>query len=221
MSKFHSFARRLDDAAKKIFTEYQEAEADFKTAQIAKDRGPRRGNWQDAQTVAKIARLESDFQAARVALDAARRELPERGERELRAIRAELADAVSAAFIVSPTQVDSATVELMKSGICTAADYEKLLADADRANNSTMIRLIASYAGKAAEAMRDENGRLPFDSWEEWSRLDNVGKQGQAHTTAAVLEAYDTLTEIFRRSLRNPGMIGHWAELTENAIAEF
>ena len=54
--------------------------------------------------------------------------MPERGDREMRAIRAKLVDAVEVAFIVDPTQVNSAAVELMKSGICRATYFEKLMA---------------------------------------------------------------------------------------------
>lgn len=217
MSQFNVYARRLDDAAKRIFGEYRRAEAAFKAAQTAKDRGPRRGRLQDAYTAAKINRLDADYLEAKAAYDKLRKEMPDRGEHELRTIRAELEKDLDTAFTADPAQVDIAALELMKSGICTAADYEKLLADAD---NVTMKRLIASYASKAADSLRDKSGKIPFDQ-QEWARLDNVSRQTQSFTTRAVLETYDALSDVFARAMKNPGMIDHWDELTGCVVENF
>lgn len=122
MSKFNTYARRLDETAKGIFSEMQAFESAFKTAESAKAHGPRPGGWQDAVTAARIATLEADYQTARAALQEARRRLPERGEKALREIRQELESALETAATVDPAQVDAATVSLMDSGICTAID---------------------------------------------------------------------------------------------------
>jgi len=218
MSKFNIYARRLDDAAKKIFGEYQEKQTAVKMAEQARNNVPRRGDVPDAARAVATARAEADYLEAKSALDAARRRLPERGEEEMRAIRRELVNAVNDAFIADPSKIDQNVITLLQSGICTAADYEKLMADAG--SNPTMIRLIASYAAKAADAIQ-ENGRVPYDKQGEWARLADVGKQGQAHTAAAVLDTFDGLCQVFRRCMDNPGMFGHWAELTESAIGAF
>lgn len=68
MSKFNNYARRLDNAAKKIFSEYQEAEAAFNAAESAKSNGPQLGRWRDAQTEAQVARLEADYLEAKAPL---------------------------------------------------------------------------------------------------------------------------------------------------------
>lgn len=220
MSNFNSYARRMDDAAKKIFSEYQEAETAFAVADSAKKNGPRiiRGGFQDAQEAAKAARLEADYQTARAALDDARRHLPERGRREFQAIRAELVDAMNSAFTVDPTQVDSAALELMKSGICGAKDFEKLLADADRASNQTMLRLVASYAGKAYESARDN--KIPADQV-ELARLYDVSQRGQSATESALLGAADAMADTFQRCMNNSSMIPHWDSLMGDIVETF
>ena len=48
-----------------------------------------------------------------------------------------------------------------------------------------------------------------------------VGQQGHAHTSVALLKTFDALSDTFRRTMRNPAMIGHWEELTEQAISDF
>lgn len=204
MSNFNSYARRMNDAAKKIFSEYQAAEAAFTAAKEAKSRGPRiiHGGFQDAQEVAK----------------AARRDLPERGRREFQAIRAELVDAMNSAFTIDPAQVDTAALELMKSGICGANDFEKLLADADRASKQTMLRLVASYAGKAYESARDS--KIPADQV-ELARLYDVSQHGQRATESALLGAADAMADTFQRCINNSGMIPHWDELMGDVVESF
>lgn len=123
MSKFNCYARRTADAAEKMFNELQTARAALTVAQAAKNNAPRAV---DPQTAAKAARLEAEFQEAMANYDAARRTLPDRAERELSAIRRELEDAVNAAFVADPKQVDTATMELLRSGILTAADMAGL-----------------------------------------------------------------------------------------------
>lgn len=220
MSNFNSYARRMDDAAKKIFSEYQAAEAAFTAAKEAKSRGPRiiHGGFQDSQEAAKAARLEADFQEAKAALDAASRDLPERGRRELQAIRAELAGALNTAFTVDPAQVDTAALELMKSGVCGAKDFEKLLADADRASNQTMLRLVASYAGKAYESARDS--KIPADQV-ELARLYDVSQHGQSATESALLGAADAMADTFQRCMNNSSMIPNWDELMGDVVESF
>lgn len=220
MSNFNSYARRMDDAAKKVFSEYQEAETAFTAAESAKKNGPRiiHGGFQDAQEAVKAARLEANFREAKAALDAARRELPERGRQELQAIRAELVGALNSAFTIDPAQVDTAALELMKSGICGANDFEKLLADADRASNQTMLRLVASYAGKAYESARDS--KVPAD-YAELARLYDVSQHGQSATESALLGAADAMAETFQRCMNNSGMIPHWDELMGDIIENF
>lgn len=211
---FSSYAARLNNTAKKYISEMQKAETTFKEAERAKRNAPRRDG--SAQTDAKIARLEADYQAAKAALDMARRTLPQNGESELAAIRRELAQAVADAYTVNPAQVDTATVELLKSGVCKAADFEKLLET--NKSNTTMIRLIASYAKKAYDAARES--KTPV-SQEEIARLYYVSQEGQGSTETELLKSYDTLTDIFKRTMNNTGMASYWDELTGQIIEQF
>lgn len=211
---FSTYANRLNDTAKKYIGEMQKAETAFKEADTAKRNAPRRDG--TAQTDAKIARLEADYQEAKAALDMARRTLPQNGESELAAIRRELAEAVANAYTVNPAQVDTATLELLKSGICTAADFEKLMHDAVQANNPTMIRLISGYAKKAYEGVRESGA-----DYAKVARLLSVSQEGQRATEDGLLTAYDALTDIFRRTMNNTGMAPRWDDLTGQIIEQF
>lgn len=218
MSKFNNYARRLDNAAKKIFSEYQEAEAAFNAAESAKSNGPQLGRWRDAQTEAQVARLEADYLEAKAAFDDARRRLPERGRKETQEIRAELVRDIKNGFTVDPAKVDIAALELMKSGVCGAADYEKMMSDADREANTTMIRLVASYAKKAYEAARESKAPV---GQEELARLYDLGQRGADYAESVLLNSFDTLADIFQRAMNNSAMIDHWGELTSSIIEAF
>lgn len=181
---------------------------------------PKRNGIVNAEYTVKQTRAQADLTEAKAALDKVRRDMDGYND-TVAAIRRELAAAVDAAFVADPARVDAAAVELMKSGICTAADFEKLMHDAGQTDNPTMIRLIASYAAKAADSLKENDGRISYDRREEFSRLNAVGQQGAGYTSRAKLQEFDALADTFRRTMRNPGMIGSWDMLTGNAIEAF
>lgn len=75
-------------------------------------------------------------------------------------LTADLRAAVENDSTVNPADVDGATLELLKSGICRGSDFEAL---ARRfSGNNTMSRLIGKFAADAAQNAADasERGRL-------------------------------------------------------------
>ena len=221
MSKFNSYARKVDELARKAFEEYEAAAAVLKKAEAAQSEFPQRmGRTMDAVKEAKRARAQADYLEAQAKMRQTKNNMDGYND-TVAAVRRELAAAVDAAFVVDPAQVDSSAVELMKSGICGAADYERLLADAYKANNQTMIRLIASYAGKAAESLMESDGRISYDRRAEFSRLNAVGQQGAGYTSRAKLQEFDVLADAFKRTMRNPAMIGSWDALTAGIVESF
>ena len=61
-------------------------------------------------------------------------------------------------FSAKPGQVDTATVELLKSGILEPDEYARLMNDAGTAGNATMQRIIGRFASEAAEQAEKEFG---------------------------------------------------------------
>lgn len=220
MSKFNAYAQRVDELARKAFAEYSKATDALKAAEGQYQKYSRSSGNVTAEFVTKQARAKADFVEAQAALDKVRRDMDGYND-TVSAIRRELAAAVDAAFIVDPRQVDAAAVELLKSGICRAADYEKLLHDAHKSDNSTMIRMIASYATQAADSLKEKDGRISYDRHEEFSRLNAVGQRGAGYTSRAKLQEFDMLADAFRRTMKNPSMIGSWDMLTANIIENF
>ena len=151
-----------------------------------------------------------DLIEAKEKYDATMSTWAERGERALRDLRGELEAAIAAAFVVNPADVNQNVVTLLDSGICSSADFERMLKDAD---SSTMQRLILSHVEKAATS--------PDVDPAERRALNALLSDGRGSMGGAVLESFDALGGVFHRCLRNPGMISHWDGLTADAIEDF
>mgnify|MGYP006865374155 CR=1 FL=1 len=221
MSRFNDCAKKIDELAKKAFAEYEAAKSTFEKAEnVQKEFSQRIGRTMSVEQEARRSRAHADYLEAQEKMNQVKRDMDAYTD-TVAAIRRELAQQIDASFVVDPAQVDTAALELLKSGICGAADFEKLMHDATRASNATMIRLIASYAAQAADGLKESDGRISYDRRDEFSRLNAVGQQGTAYTSRAKLQEFDALADVFRRTMRNPSMIAHWEELTAGAIEAF
>lgn len=89
-------------------------------------------------------------------------------------LTADLRAAVAADNAVNPADVDGATMELLKSGVCRGGDFEAL---ARRfAGNATMSRLIGKFASDAAQNAADaaERGQLQYIATNARTASDGV-----------------------------------------------
>lgn len=163
-----------------------------------------------AQGAVDQARRDADLLEAQEAFDTTMATWAERGERALRDLRGELEAAIAAAFVVNPADVDQNVVTLLNSGICSSADFERMLKDAD---SSTMQRLILSHVEKAATS--------PDVDPAERRALNVLLSDGRGNMGGAALESFDALGGVFHRCLRNPGMISRWGDLTADAVENF
>lgn len=146
-----------------------------------------KSNLLDAQDEVKTARKE-----AGAALD------------RLRIMRNELVQDAVRRTTVNPEAVDMAALELMKSGIMRATDYDAMLGKFP--NNPTMARLIAKYAGDAADAEKDDRiSRTAFATVAARAR-DTVNPEGD-------IGNFDGMIDLFARSINNHRMIPHYDEL--------
>lgn len=212
MSKYNSYAARMNDLAKENFSAFLKAKAELEAAERHyKDNQRPRGIWNaDAEKIARVARAEADYAEKKAAYEAARRKF-EGSADGLRGIRSELAKAIDADNMANPDDLDGNTLELLKSGILKPSEYGSLL---DKfSGNATMSRMIGSYA----EARAKEDGR----SAEDRAALSYVAHNAQQATGGDRLEAFDVLSDVYRRCTRNPALIGHWDELTADVIERF
>ena len=155
MGKFRSYADRVNKIATEAFAAYQAAEAELSRAESkAREYPQRTGGSVTPDYLARSARAQADLLAAREAVHTAQMRLNSCSA-EFSPIRRELAAALQAEYCARPDEVDTATVELLKTGILGASEYETLYS---KATNTTMQRLIRHYAGQAAESAAAKYG---------------------------------------------------------------
>ena len=211
MSKFNSYARKVNEIANAAFAEYREKEAAVKSAESRYNAFPRR-NGADPAYMAKSARAEADLCEARNAFDQMRRHLFDDKRKEIAVVREELEKAVFDAFAADPKAVDMNTLALMNSGILTAAEYNRLIDSANAAGNHTMVRLLAQSAKDRADKVNDSDTAREY-------RL--VAQKGKGANGREFLEAFDYMGDVFNRCERNFSLAGKWDELTADVVENF
>lgn len=216
MSKFNTYAQRIDSMAREVFAEYTEAKSAFDTAEKRHRDLPQRSGFVPADYAAKSARAYADFVETKKKLDDVKRSMAMKIN-EAENIGRELAAAVEHDCNVDPAQLDMAVLELLKSGILRPAEYTKLLQDAQQAGNITMQRLIAKHADAAAEEISEKYGVGDVAA----KQLRGIAHAGNANNGRAQLDMFNTLFDVFRRTMNNPAMIPKWNELTAPIINQF
>lgn len=130
-------------------------------------------------------------------------------------IRSELEKALADAFAANPEHLDAATLELLKSGIMSADEYNCLMSKATADNNPTMVRVIAKYAkdrADQADADRNTDTARAFRA---------VAYKGNSVNGNAYLEAFDGMTSCFSRCMKNTALMNHWDELCGEIVENF
>lgn len=216
MSEYNGYAQRLDTAFKAFRSDFQTA---YKALQQARENASKPG--QDALKK-QIAAFELEEATRNMRTETIR--LWDRFRTERRTIRAELENAVKAAGLANPDEIDGNALELMKSGVLNSADYVALAERFDQ--NRTMLKLIAKHSHEAAEAARAAGNNS------ERSTLNSVYiacKDGDS----AALRAFDSLSKVsdYCRGERYEGdrsrpehiaaMSDKWEHLTAAAIEDF
>ena len=213
MGKFNSYGKKVNEIAAAAFEEYRKAEKAYKAAEEQQSKYPQRHGMVDAQYAAKAARAQADFLEAKEAFKTAKDALQSH-KSEIAALRKELAAELEDAYSVDPAKLDTATLELLKSGILTANEYAKLMREAQAAGNPTMVRMIGKYAEDAATARGEKYGQND----EQARTLRAISYTAGQNNGSNTLQAFDLMSDVYNRAVNNPGMIDHWGELTSNAL---
>ena len=214
MSRFNEYARKADAYAKAVFEEYAEAESKLKAAESKRNAYPRK-NGLGYEYDAKAARYEAEYQEAKAEYEKLRREMRDYKANGLKPIRSELEKALADAFAANPEHLDAATLELLKSGILSADEHNRLIDKATADNNPTMVRLIAKYAkdrADQADADRNTDTARAFRA---------VAYQGNSVNGNAYLETFDAMTSCFNRCMKNTALMSHWDELCGEIVDKF
>lgn len=214
MSRFNEYARKADAYAKAVFEEYAAAERKLQAAESKRNAYPRK-NGLGYEYDAKSARYEAEYVEAKAEYEKLRRDMRDNKANGLQPIRSELERAVADAFAANPEHLDAATLELLKSGILSADEHNRLIDKATADNNPTMVRLIAKHAkDRAAQADEDRNPDTA-------RAFRAVAYKGNSVNGNSYLEAFDVMTSCFNRCMKNTALMSHWDELNGEIVENF
>ena len=221
MSEFNKYARKLDEIAREALTQYEKAAKRKEEAEKAQRAAPERQGLTDATYAARAARARADALEAEQGERDARRAMDESYRRQIAELRGELVTALDEAFRADPQQIDNATLELLKSGICTPTEYAALLDKALASDNHTMARLIGKYASDAAAAAQEAAGGYAGDATA--TALRAVSYKANGLDGKPWLEAFDFLESIYSRAVNEPFLatVDRWDKLTSETIERF
>lgn len=209
-----SYKEQIEALARETFTELMAKKEAYDKAESRKRDFPQRGGLVNADYQAKAARAQADFLEAQEAWRATQRNLPGRALEQLAAIRRDYEKEMTKRFAVDPAKLDTASLELLKSGIMKPGEYSAMFNRAAQDGNITMTRMIAKYAAEAAEAAAKKYGENSPQARE----LRMIGYSGNLDPAKDCMNTFDGVTEIFRRTVDNPAMISHWDELTTQLL---
>lgn len=213
MSKFNSYVRKVDELAKKSFEAYIEAKAGLDAAESAYRTFPQRqGGIENADAL----RAKANLLAAQERMRQVKRDM-DAGNDAVSAVRRELSVALADAFAADPSQIDTNVLTLLQSGILTVDEYGRLMDVAAKADNHTMMRVIARFARTAADEVAKEYGQGDVTA----KQLRTVAHRGSTDLATSKLQEFDALADIFRRTMRNTAMIGSWDQLAGPIVEGF
>lgn len=188
MSKYNIYAKMLDKEFRVAREAYKEA---FERLQTAQDADRKAGKWfaesYKGEREAKKARAHLALLAEQDSFRAVKNKIWEEFDAKVKTIRSELLAVIKQDNLASPASVDNNGMELLKSGILTADDFEGLASRYDA--NPTMLRLISRYAKEAADKVEDKTERARLFEVHNATR-DGYGKIVRAWDELEVIAKY-------------------------------
>ena len=209
MGKYQEYGKKLDNLARQKFSEYEKVKENLDRAKKARS-SFQVGFRSSPEDQLKAKRLEIEEQEAELKykefMKGFRSTL-----NQISAIRNELRQSLKNDLRLNPEDLDRNVVTLLESGICKAEEVQDLY---NRATNTTTKRYIANHAkGMFTDKTGYEDRAILYAVSSNASALEDPDKSN-------AMQYFDVMTDVFKRCVNNPSMIGYWGELTEDAISE-
>lgn len=217
MSKYNSYARRLDSAFREAREEYTKR---YNKLVRAKEELETKGKYQpgEAEHNWKCRKAEYEAKFAAANADVKNCDSWAAFKKEAESLRESLNREIVGDGCADPGALDVNALELMKAGILTVEDFENFAVKYD--TNPTMLKLISKFAGEKAKTTEKLNERERLMNVE---RITAEGKSEKMTQFENMIEAsmiYGGLT----RSNNTPDFIvmmsSKWDELAR-AIENF
>lgn len=185
MSKYNSYAQRLNDLFHETATEYKKLADAVEAAERELQQYPEHhpGTVYEAKQLAAKAALTAAQEVFRHDVNA----LFSRYEKGVDSLTAELEKAVQSECVAKPADIDGNALELLKSGIMTASDYAAMVEQ--YSSNATMSRMILKYADEQRKTMSDTVERQQMTAVTMRAKANSTGEAsgwGELVTTARI-----------------------------------
>lgn len=214
MSLFTEYGKRMNDIAKAAMQQYQVALSKVKNAEdiFQKESDPYKDPTRsDFEQQAAISRAKANLYEAQHALKVAKSVMLAEVA-SIKSVGKELEKAVSEHFVADGSQVDSGTLELLKSGVLKSHEYISLYEKAEKAGNHTMMRIIGKYAG-------DVSVKAPTAELQR--QMNAIANDARRMNGSEYIDRYNTFLDAYNRTANNPSMIPRWDEITDPILKDF
>ena len=216
MSEFNKYARKIDEIVREVLGEYAVAAEAMKKANDAMSVYPAMGGAMTPQR----ARAQANQLEVKEQLQQVRRKMNGEALSKIKAVQKECEAAIMDAYAADPAQIDAATLELLKSGILTAGEYERLYKKAESEGKHTLQRLIGKYADNAAEEFAKKYGTGSTEA----QTLRIIANEAKQPPMKDRLDALETFAGIYERAAADPqalGSVARWENFTADIIENF
>lgn len=159
MSKYNSYAKKLDEYFREARDKYATAAGKLEDA-MREDQRARAWYTETyvGERAAKQATASAKLREVTAQFRADGRRIWEEFDRKALELRKEFVAAVKAGSIATPEDVDMAALKLLESGVCSGEDMLMLSEKFD--TNQTMLKLIGKYAHEAADRAREAGNNM-------------------------------------------------------------
>ena len=193
MSRFNSYAKKLEEMTFEAVNQIKDAEEKYRKATDDHQAMPIRSGFVEANYSIESQRRQLAYDEARQNLNAIRKDIPNRFEREAKELRKKLSDELYDYFAVKPDLLSPETMSLLKLMKAAISD-----------NNITMIRMIAS---KAADIAKDT------DKTDTRVFLKTIASKADNYTPETYLNAFDSFISVSERCMKNTRLIDSWNQI--------
>lgn len=200
-------ARGYVDALHKIYTESRDNYA-TQCKKVEEKKGVMERYHETAQkerTTLANARYEAakaDYAAAKLELSRAYKETVREYESRVDELRSQFASSLCDRYSASPDKVDSATMQLLNTGICTPAELSRLTER--HKDNPTMLRILGSHA----DQMLESKNKYSADAINALYAVKSTAKA--VSDGSRELNVYDQANAVLRQALREDQKSAEW-----------
>ena len=210
--RFKKYSQQLNALAEEIIGERISLENRLRDAEANAKQYPTRYGLVAPEYAVESQKAELEFKAAQKA----KLQFDFRAEGKITSrvydIRRHFIDEVADVYSVNPKSVDPATIELMKSGIMTPTDFQKIIAEAKADNNVALMRLAAKYATDEAEKIKSN----PLADQGRASLYTAVASMA-TDRASEITELFDTSVQMLKTLYRS-GSLADWHSCADELL---